>query len=290
MKHHPTLVRLKRRSVSYVVRGSFLPLLASLGFPCLAFAQTPSPLPEWTYSAGELMRTSMSPTIPKWSVFGGASVAYSPRYDGADEHHVLGGPTIQIRYRDIAFASTGEGIGVNVLRGKNYRAGAAMVFDLGRRAVDSDDTKGLGNVNTAPELKFFGEYLIFPVVLRADTRKAFGGHNGWIADVSAYMPVYGKEKFFVFIGPSVTLADDHYMSRYFGVSPTQAAASGYPTYTAHAGLKSANAGGSVTWMMTDHWIMNVLAGGQRLLGDAAESPLSLNRIQYATTLTFGYQF
>jgi outer membrane scaffolding protein for murein synthesis (MipA/OmpV family) len=104
------------------------------------------------------------------------------------------------------------------------------------------------------------------------------------------MPVYGTKKFYVFIGPSVTLADDRYMKNYFGVTAEQSAASGYPTYTAHAGLKSVNAGGSATWMVTDHWLFNVIAGGQRLLGDAADSPLSLDRIQYATTLTFGYLF
>lgn len=264
--------------------------LLILCLPSLAQAQTPSPLPEWTYSAGTLLRSSMMPSIPEWTVFTGLSGAYTPRYDGADEHHVQGGPTIEVRYRDIAFASTGEGIGVNLLHGKNYRAGAAMTFDLGRRAVDSDDTNGLGNVNTAPELKFFGEYLIFPVVLRFDARRAFGGHNGWIGDLGAYMPVYGTKKFYVFVGPSVTVADDRYMKKYFGVTTQQAEHSDYSPYTAHAGLKSVNAGGSATWMMTDHWLMNVIAGGQRLLSDAANSPLSLDRIQYGTTLTFGYLF
>lgn len=286
MRHGPKLtpVRfIKTKALELLV-------LLTLCVPSLVQAQTPSPLPEWSYSAGVLLQTHLSPSIPKWSVFGGLSVAYSPRYDGADEHRVLGGPTVQIRYRDIAFASTGEGIGVNLLRGKNYRAGAAITYDFGRRAVDSDDTQGLGNVNIAPEVKLFGEYLFFPVVLRADVRRALGGHNGWVADVSAYMPVYGKEKFFVFVGPSVTLADDEYMSRYFGVTPTQSAASGYSTYSAGAGLKSVSAGGSATWLITDHWLINVLAGSQRLLGDAADSPLALDRIQYATTMTVGYQF
>lgn len=288
MKLHPMWRRLKLLEVCRF--GSILGLLCIFCLPSLAQAQTPSPLPEWTYSAGQLLRTSMMPSIPKWSVFTGLSAAYNPRYDGADEHHTQGGPTIEVRYRDIAFASTGEGIGVNLLRGKNYRAGMAMTFDLGRRAADSRDSHGLGNVNTSPELKFFGEYLVFPVVLRMDARRAFGGHNGWIGDLSAYMPVYGTKKFYVFVGPSVTLADDHYMKSYFGVTAQQSANSGYPTYTAHAGVKSVNAGGSATWMITDHWLFNAIAGGQRLMGDAADSPLSLDRIQYATTLTIGYLF
>lgn len=288
MKLHPM-----RRSPKILEICRYGSILGSLCLPCLpmmAQAQTPSTLPEWTYSAGQLLRTSMMPSIPTWSVFAGLSGAYSPRYDGADEHRYQGGPTIEVRYKDVAFASTGEGLGVNILRDKKYRAGLAMVFDLGRRAIDSNHTNGLGNVNTAPELKAFGEYLVFPVVLRADARRAIGGHNGWIADLSAYMPVYGTEKLFVFVGPSVTFADDRYMKAYFGVSPEQSANSGYPTYAAHAGLKSVNAGGSATWMITDHWLINGIAGGQRLLGDAADSPLTLDRIQFGATLTVGYNF
>lgn len=267
-----------------------LAALSILGLPTMAQAQTPSTLPEWTYSAGTLLRNKMMPSVPEWSVFTGISAAYSPWYDGANEHHWQGGPTVDIHYRDIAFISTGEGIGVNLLRGEKYRAGTAITFDLGRRAKDADESKGLGNINPAPELKFFAEYMIFPAVLRVDARRGFGGHNGWIADLGAYMPVYGTKKFFVFIGPSVTFADDKYMQNYFGVNATQSANSGYATYTAHAGLKSASAGGSATWLVTDHWLVNVIAGGQRLLGDAADSPLAHDRIQYGTTMTVGYNF
>jgi outer membrane scaffolding protein for murein synthesis (MipA/OmpV family) len=265
-------------------------LLVAASLPMPAHAQTPSPLPEWTYSAGVLLRSSLSPSIPEWSVLGGISAEYGPRYDGARQYHTQGGPTLEIRYRDLAYFSTGEGLGVNLLRGKDYRAGVSMVYDLGRRAQDSSDTQGLGNVNLAPELKAYGEYLIMPVMLRADVRHALGGYDGWIADLSVYMPVYGKREFFVFLGPSVTLADDHYMAHYFGVTPAQSAASGYTPYTAHAGLKSANMGGSATWLVTDHWLVNVLAGGQRLLGGAADSPLTLERLQYATALTLAYKF
>jgi outer membrane scaffolding protein for murein synthesis (MipA/OmpV family) len=264
--------------------------LSLIAAPTVLLAQTPSPLPEWTYSAGQLMRTSLSPKVPEWSVFTGLSAAYAPRYDGGSDRHLQIGPSFDVRYGDLAFAATGEGIGVNALRGKNYRSGLAISFDLGRRAQDSNDTQGLGNINVAPELKFFAEYLIFPVMLRADVRHAFGGYRGWIGDFSAYMPVYGTKKFYVFVGPSVTFADNHYMSSYFGVTPTQSADSGYSQFSAHAGLKSVNAAGSATWMVTDHWLLNIIAGGQRLMDDAARSPLSLDRINYSTTFTVGYTF
>lgn len=265
-------------------------LCALLVLPLPALAQTPSPLPEWTYSSGELLRTSLSPVVPQWSVVAGVSAEYVPRYDGAHDYHFLGGPMIDVRYRDLAFLSTGEGLGVNIFRGKKYRAGVALGYDLGRRAQDSDDTRGLGNVNVAPEAKVFGEYLWFPVVLRAEARRGLGGHDGWVSDLSAYLPVYGRHQVYVFLGSGVTFADDRYMAHYFGVTPAQSAASGYAPYAAHAGLKSVGLGGSATWMMSTHWLLNLLVGGQRFLGDAVESPLTQQRSQYATSLTVGYQF
>jgi outer membrane scaffolding protein for murein synthesis (MipA/OmpV family) len=265
-------------------------LLMSGAFTTAVRAQSPSSLPEWSYSAGELMRTSMEPTIPEWSIVAGLSTEYVPRYDGARDYHVQAGPMLDMRYRDIAFLATGEGLGVNLLRGKKYRAGVALSYDLGRRAQDSADTRGLGNVGAAPEFKFFGEYLIFPVVLRADLRRGLGGHNGWLGDFGVYMPVYGTQKLFVFAGPSVTVADATYMRHYFSVTPGQAAATSYPQYSAGAGLKAANLGTSITWLCSEHWLVNAMAGGARLLGDAADSPLTLKRTQYTATLTAGYQF
>lgn len=75
---------------------------------------------------------------------------------------------MDIRYRDLAFASTGEGIGVNVVQGPNWRASISAVYDLGRRGHDNPSRlNGLGNINPAPELKLAAEYVVskeFPLV------------------------------------------------------------------------------------------------------------------------------
>jgi hypothetical protein len=97
-----------------------------------AFAQTPSPLQEWQFPGGIILQKEFAPQIPEWRVVLGAATAVSPIYDGALPYRVRPGPVIDIRYRDIAFASVGEGLGVNVLRGDNYRAGIALGYDLGR--------------------------------------------------------------------------------------------------------------------------------------------------------------
>ena len=72
-----------------------------------ASAQTPSPLGEWQYSAGVPLRKLYEPNISTWDISMGAAMTLQPRY-AADRYRVMGGPTIDIRYRDLFFLSTGE--------------------------------------------------------------------------------------------------------------------------------------------------------------------------------------
>jgi hypothetical protein len=84
--------------------------LTLLPFVCAArsaLAQTPSPLQEWQYPGGIVLERLFEPQIPQWRVILGTAAAVEPLYDGAHAYRVEGGPAINIRYRDIAFVSTG---------------------------------------------------------------------------------------------------------------------------------------------------------------------------------------
>ncbi len=147
--------------------------------PSTALSQTPSPLQEWQYSSGIVLERLFEPDLPDWRVVLGAGAEAKPLYDGAELSRVQGGPVINIRYNDIAFVSVGEGVGVNVLRGENYRAGVVLGYDLGRRVEDDyGHLHGLGDIGRAPAVKLFVSYAIskeFPMVLRGDVRQIIGG-------------------------------------------------------------------------------------------------------------------
>lgn len=260
-----------------------------------ARAQTPSPMQDWQYSSGIVLRQMFEPHVPTWQIMLGASVSWQPLYDGAKTYTVMPGPAIDIRYKDLAFASVGEGIGVNLLHGSNYRAGIAVAYDLGRRVADyPSHLHGLGNIAPAPVIKLFVSYALsksFPLVLHADVRRAIGSTNGWTGDLGFYMPLPGSSrKFVMFAGPSVTFAGGQYMQKWFGVDPVQAVRSGYPQYRAGAGLKAAGFGFSATWFITRHWLLNGNAAVSRLLGSAADSPITQERTQETVNLTIGYMF
>jgi outer membrane scaffolding protein for murein synthesis (MipA/OmpV family) len=256
-------------------------------------SQTPSPLQEWQYSSGIVLEKMFKPNLPEWRVVLGAAAEARPLYDGAELYRVQGGPVINIRYRDIAFVSVGEGIGVNVLRGENYRAGILLGYDLGRRVSDDyGHLHGLGDIGRAPVIELFASYAIskeFPLVFRGDVRQMIGGADGLVADLGAYMPLPGSsKKLIMFAGPSITYADHRYLQKEFGVTPTQALASGYPIYNVHAGTNAVGLGFSATRFITDHWLVNMDTAVNHLLGSARESPITQKTVQRALAISFAY--
>ncbi len=272
-------------------------ILIALGAvaPRLGWSQTPSPLQEWQYSGGIALYKLFVPDLPEWGIETGLAVEPQPLYEGAQTIRELVGPVIDVRYRDIAFASVGEGLGYNFLRGQNFRAGVAAGYDLGRLATqDLQHLKGMGNISPAPVFKLFGSYVIskeFPLVLRADIRQFAGGANGMVGDVEAYMPLPGSsQKLVLFAGPSISFADHLYMQTEFGVSPNQAQASGYPNYRAHGGVKSAGFGFSATRFLGDNWLINADLAVNRLLGSAIESPITQTKAQWVFVASFAYKW
>ena len=63
------------------------------------------------------------------------------------------------------------------------------------------------------------------------------------------------------------------------MSSAQALASRYSNYQAHAGMNVAGMGFSATRFITEHWLINVDGAYDRLLGSAADSPITQRKSQ-----------
>ncbi len=260
-----------------------------------ALCQTPSPLQEWQYSGGIILARLFQPDQPDWRTVTGIAADLQPVYDGSRAYRVIGGPVIDIEYRDVAFASTGEGVGVNILKGAYFRVGAAITYDRGR--IERDDftnLRGFGNINPAPAAKIFASYVIskdFPMVVRIDARQIIGGANGAVADIGAYMPLPGSSKsLFLFAGPSVTFATHHYLQNEYGVTPSESLASGHPLFEPHAGIEAAGFGINSTKFFGRHWLMNLDGSFSKLLGSAGSSPVTERSARHVITLSVNYQW
>jgi len=274
-----------------VARGVACLALAANLFASAASAQTPSPFPTWQNAAGIVLAPLGGP-IPDWRIsFGGGGVVL-PLYEGADKYRLQPAPVLDIRYRDIAFLSVGDGLGVNLIRGETFRAGVAVGYDVGRNAHLSGRLNGLGNVGAAPEPRLFAGVALLPVVIAANLRRALGGHDGVIGDLGAYVPVYGSADLVVFVGPSLTFANQRYMQAYFGVNTTQALGSSahLPFYRAEGGVKSAAVGATAIYHITEHWFVDGDIAWERLMASAGNSPIVQNRNELGVSVVTGYEF
>ncbi len=276
---------------------SRLGVLAAVFLACSSVnAQTPSPLQEWQYSGGIILVRLFEPDLPRFRSILGLASEVQPVYDGSRADRVQGGPVIDIRYRDVAFISTGDGIGYNVLRGDHYQLGVAVGYDLGRKERDDlTNLHGMGNIGVAPVGKIYGSWVIakhFPLILRVDARQFAGGAQGAVGDAGVYLPLPGSSKTFVmFAGPSITLATHHYLQTLYGVTPEQSLMSGHPAYEIKDnGTNAAGVGFSATKFFTQHWILNLDTAISQIRGNASRSPLVERRTQRVLTLSVEYQW
>jgi outer membrane scaffolding protein for murein synthesis (MipA/OmpV family) len=284
------------RVTSIQRQGAVLVVILLVSSLRCAWAQTPSPLQEWQYSPGIILARLFEPDLPRWRSVVGVAAELQPVYDGAAAYKGSGGPTIDVRFRDIAFLSTGEGLGFNFLRGDHYQAGVGVTYDLGRKEKDDlTNLRGMGDIPAAPVAKMYGSVVLskkFPLILRVSVRQFMGGAEGAVGDAAVYTPLPGSSKTFVmFAGPSITLGTRHYLQTLYGVTPEQSLASGHPVYEiSHAGTSNAGVGFSATKFFGEHWLLNLETAISQIRGSPAHSPLIEERTQRVIALSFDYHW
>jgi outer membrane scaffolding protein for murein synthesis (MipA/OmpV family) len=264
-------------------------VLVSTGFGMPAAAQTPNPLAYWQYSVGETVAPLGGP-IPEWRVNLGGGALIQPTYEGAKRYQVLPSGALDIRYRDIAFLSDGEGLGVNLLHGTTYRAGIALSYDTGRDHTDDPRLATLRTVGFTPEVKLFAEAFVLPFVLTGAVRQGIVGHQGLIADFGAYVPLPVGKDLYIFAGPTFSVANKEYMTSYFGVTPAQAVGSPLRAYSPGGGAKDVGFGLTAAYLLTDNWILVANSAYERLLGEAGNSPIVEQKSQLTVDLNLVYHF
>jgi outer membrane protein len=223
-----------------------------------------------------------------WGLIVGAGALQSPSYEGDNTSRLSILPNLQVTYSDRFFASVQEGIGYRVVVDDVWKAGPILRVKFSRDedgdqpfAINGDDTTdliGLGDVDTSLEAGGFVDYKVGPVTFSAEARQALTGHEGFVADLG----IKWSGRNFMFgppiiwsVGPRARLVDDAYNSAYFSVNSTQSAASGLPVFNAAGGLHSYGLGATAILPLgkDNPWTAVLVAGYDRLTGDAADNPL-----------------
>jgi MipA family protein len=91
----------------------------------------------------------------------------------------------------------------------------------------------------------------------------------------------------------LTLSDTQATQPYFGIDAAQSAASGLPVFYAKGGFHSVGAGVQARYQWTPQWAVRTYVEYDRLMGDAASSPLvtargSSNQVTIGLGATYSF--
>jgi outer membrane scaffolding protein for murein synthesis (MipA/OmpV family) len=268
--------------------------LACFTAPTAVIAQTPSPLQEWQYSSGLILARMFETDLPEFRVISGVGSAIQPIYDGSRAYRVRGGPVINVQFKDIAFISTGDGIGYNVVHKLGLQLGASIGYDLGRKERDDyTNLIGMGDKPVSAVPKLFGAWVVsqeFPLVVRADIRHLLRAGGGSIADLGAYFPLPGSSSHLaMFFGPSITVTNKRYLQDMYGVTNQESASSGHVAYSIkQSGIEAAGLGFSAAWILSRHYLVNIDTAINYLGHLPADSPLVERASGHVVALSFDY--
>ncbi|MEP2706616.1 MAG: MipA/OmpV family protein [Roseibium sp.] len=220
----------------------------------------------------------------------GVGAMVKPRYEAADSYLVYPFPLISIG----RFYVPGLGQVVDGRRKSGVFVYPSFGFVGKRKASDDSDLTGTNEVDWALELGLGGGFRTEHFRAFAELRQGINGHHGQVGQLGLDGIIYPGEKWEVSAGPRADFASGNYMDTYFGVSSTEAAnsAGNLTQYKASAGFKSVGLAvrGSYDW--SDDVRLHLQGGYDRLIGDAADSPIAKvgSENQFSIGLGATYRF
>ncbi|MDQ1816145.1 MipA/OmpV family protein [Massilia sp. CCM 9210] len=197
--------------------------------------------------------------------------ALVPVSEGRSAMKMIVLPTMSAQWSNGIFAEPGE-VGMQLSEDPMFKYGPLLTYgSRSRRADDREDKFSLGieagafaNYQLAHNIAFHSSVMYGGGEDRRGVRLHLGGNYGM--RLTAHQSLSA--------GAGMNVVNRGYMQSYFGISPEQAARSGRPAYRAGAGVKDIYL--SLRWNV-DLSTKYALTSGvslARLMGSAADSPLT----------------
>ncbi len=223
--------------------------------------------PEPVYTAPEV------PSVGTGLVFtlrGG--VATTPEYFGSDSYQV--GPDLGFRLNraNVGMLNFGGDDEENTY-GWGLRGSFRYIGE--RNADDFSELEGLDDVDATLELGLGLGYSSRNFEAFADLRYGIGGHESLVGELGADLKVQPSDQLTLTAGPRMLIGSDDFASTYFGISPDEAAASNgaFDAYDANGGVVSAGVELGARYDLSGPWGVVGAVTYDRLIGDAADSPI-----------------
>lgn len=239
-------------------------------------------------------------TFSNLGVAVGAFATISPVYEGSDEYKVGGVPIIYPTFGN----SNGEpsrlyfrgvdDVRYAVFRNSGFDAGPVFGYRFGRDVDDAAELGGLNNPDAGLVVGAFAQYSFGVAFADIAASKQVSGlsDSGFLIKFGAGYDFDITDRLSSRIYAAGTYASEDYMDQYFTITAAQALTSvaQYAAFDAGAGVKNVEINASFEFEATEQLSLRAGAGYSRILGDAADSPITISDDQYSGTLGFIFKF
>jgi MipA family protein len=241
--------------------------------------------------AAEAEVASASKDIPaaktEWEGAIGLTGAYGPAYPGSDEFGGKLTPGFFLRYGNVTITNASgfitkradavsRGLGIDLQPSDKIRLNLALRMDRGRNDDGAGPLAGMGDVDPTLRVRAGGTWYLTDdwrvhAAMNIDALGRGGGNDGEIG--FARDGRWSPDTVWTW-GGSLRLAVRKYMQSYHGVTPEQAARTGFAVYSPDAGLRDASVYLSLRTDLSEDWILLAGMAASRVLGPVADSPLT----------------
>jgi MipA family protein len=233
----------------------------------------------------------------------GLVMDYKPAFSGSSDRQIRPHLAGFLRYGRFSITGAGgfttkqqddveRGLDAELVRRESVRVNLALRVDQGRRESDSDQLVGMGNIRATVRTRLGLRWEPIPkwAVSLAGSVDTLGHAGGYVFDagVSRTFAIDARQR--LILGVTVAAGGNRYMQTWYGVTAQQSAASGYPSYAPGAGLR--DVGTRATWRIdiNPDWAGFASLGANRLLGPAADSPLTRQPNSYSVAAGIARRF
>lgn len=214
----------------------------------------------------------------------------APRYQGSAEQKTSLVPGIFLHASNGLFADPFNGIGYVFEPAGSLVYGVRANIETGRAAEDA--LPGFEKIKVRLNPGVFANYAVNEqLTLRSAVRTGLGeAGDGSLLNLGVQYKLYNANFISVAANASVKYASSSYMQSYFGVTSAQSTSSRLAAYKPAAGFAMAQAGLTAGFPISREIYIISSVTVQRLVGDAANSPLTRKKTQPAAFVGAIYSF
>ena len=222
----------------------------------------------------------------------GAAIVNSPEFLGSKQRKTMLLPLLDYRWQNGFFAGTTNGIGYLFNSAPNVQYGLRVTADLGRKENKSAALTGMGDIDAAAEFGGFFNYFVSPQISPTSSLRYGAGNDnkGMVVDLGANYAMQFAPQWRGAVGVATTFANSHTMQSRFGVTPAQAATTGYAVYSPGAGLRDVRVSASANYFFSRQVALTAAVSASALLGDAKNSPVVRSNSAITGVLALSYEF